>query len=161
MKRNVIDAISVGRDTLNYCRESLAIAIRLQEDRPPFTGESLAALSDAHSLAASGYLKRFEQLEDICTRMMRSILAYDRVDIAELGNLAMFDMIEKRRLIADAREWRKIRDQRNELVHEYPSKMADRANRFNVAWQLHDSLLETADSIARKLDDILDEAAND
>jgi hypothetical protein len=128
--------VFIGR-TLTRCRK---VAAGAEELMPllagvmPFDGEDIDALNLMQRTAATAFLKRFEQLQDLIARAARAIAGWTGVDAGSLTHRDIGDWLEKHALVPDAESWMVAVRLRNRLVHEYPIEEQEQVLRLNESW---------------------------
>lgn len=96
----------------------------------PATQSAYAALDKVQRTAATAILKRFEQLQDILSRLMRTALIADGIDIGAFTTRDIANRLEKLNALPDARQWSEIVRLRNRLAHEYPVGAEEQLSRL-------------------------------
>ena len=136
----------IGR-AVDQCRRLL---LGTEELRPlfgavmPFTGDDLSILSVVERAGSVAFIKRFEQLQDLLSRLVRLIAAWEGADSASMTHRDVGDWLEKRLLVDDAENWMNAVRLRNRLVHEYPILEAEQVRRLNECWALMPALQQIA-----------------
>lgn len=156
-----IEIMEDGLRTLAEGVDSLRDAVDELSEKAPFTALQMREMSRSEKFVTSAFLKRFEQLEDITARMMRTALQAAGTDTGNLQNADIGRRLERLGIIADNRAWRRVVDRRNLLAHEYPNAHEKRAQRFNGAWELADVLFTTAEAVSKELQKRLAERKSD
>ena len=115
----------------------------------PISATRLAELEAGDDISILAFLKTFEQFEDTLGRTLKTIAMIMQLgkperltprDIAfRAVALGIFD---------DPKAWADAVRVRNELAHEYPLRPDKQANQVNAAWDMCDTLFDTARAIA-------------
>lgn len=113
----------------------------------PFGGTDLDVLDLAARTAAVAFIKRFEQLQDLLTRLARAIVNFEGDDGAAMTQRDLGNWLEKRALLDDVERWMVVARLRNRLVHEYPIEEAEQVLRLNESWALAPLLYHLTDQL--------------
>lgn len=107
-------------------------ARELLEPIPNSPGE-FNRLNKVQRIATAALLKRFEQMQDLLARLMRTALLADGADISTLTARDIANRMEKLRALPDAARWSEAVRLRNRLAHEYPTSSAEQFDRLSSA----------------------------
>jgi hypothetical protein len=108
-------------------------------------------------LASTDHLTtRFSKLQDIIgSKLFPLILKEQDEDISELSYLDRLNLLEKLNFLPSAQDWRKMRDTRNHLMHEYPNDLKLMAKYFNDAMVETKKLLVYWQDLKKKIGNLL------
>ena len=133
-------------DTEAFIRHALARCRRVAEGAReleplfgsvmPFAGHDLADLQLVERTAATAFLKRFEQLQDLIGRVVRAMSGWEGEDAGAMTHRDLANWLEKRGAVHPAERWMVTVRLRNRLVHEYPIEEAEQILRLNECWSL-------------------------
>ena len=114
----------------------------------PVTALGIDRLDPGDETAVLGFIKRFEQFEDLLGRILKAISK-----IMEHGRIERLTSRDVARrawalgILADEKTWSDAVRTRNALAHDYPLDPAKRAEQVNNAWNARDTLTTTWASI--------------
>jgi hypothetical protein len=132
------------------CRKVAAGADELMplfRDAMPFAGDDLEELDLIQRTAATAFLKRFEQLQDLIARAARAIAGWTGVATGSMTHRDIANWLEKHALVTDAEAWMVAVRLRNRLVHEYPIEEEEQVLRLNESWALMPMLRTVTDTL--------------
>ena len=94
----------------------------------PFNTKTYENLNENMIEHIDQYLFRFAKLQDtIGERLFKSILLFLEEDIEGKPYMDILNKLEKISLLEDKNTWRKLRDIRNEISHQYDDNAEDMA----------------------------------
>lgn len=102
----------------------------------PFAGEDLADAELVQRTAATAFLKRFEQLQDLIGRVVRALAGWEGDDVGAMTQRDCANWLEKRSMLDAAEQWMVAVRLRNRLVHEYPIAEEEQIRRLNESWSI-------------------------
>jgi len=104
------------------------------ENIMPLDKDRYINLSDYNIKALDQFLFRFSKLQDAMgQKLFRAILIYLDEDTEGKPFIDILNMLEKLGLIDSANDWKYLRDDRNELAHNYedePEEMSEIINKL-------------------------------
>lgn len=112
----------------------------------PTTVAEFEAMSTLQRVVSTGLLKQIEQLEDGLMRTFRTILKTLGVSLKGFYPIDIANHMIELDVIDDAAAWVAVVKLRNELVHEYPFRPADR---FDRLFRAHDAIPLLRDATRR------------
>lgn len=142
-ENRLLAALVAGAEALAVTMDE-AIGL-LGED--PLTEERFASLGLIERTASAALLKRIEQLQDVLSRLFRTTLIAQDVDISNLYARDIANRMEKSGAIADAEAWMSLVKLRNRLVHEYPLTIAEQRDRVSEAMNAAPTLRAILDTL--------------
>jgi succinyl-CoA synthetase beta subunit len=102
------------------------------EDIMPLDSEKYINLNDEDIKVLDQFLFRFSKLQDAMgQRLFKTILSFLKEDIENLPFIDVLNRMEKIGLLDSANVWKELREDRNELAHNYedePDKMSETIN---------------------------------
>lgn len=117
----------------------------------PLDEKKVSNLSKEQLLLLELLTSRFAKLQDLIGRKIIDEFLLSKEDL--IDNDTMIDKInklERLAIIEDAQIWKKMRDVRNHVAHEYPDAPALTALYLNQLYDLAPKLLEILDNIKKK-----------
>lgn len=130
----IIEICDTHLKRVNYAKSQL-------EDLFPLDKESYKSLSDADITLIDQMIYRFTKLQDTMGRkLFPQALKSLGEDYSERPFIDILNRLEKLELIPDHQQWIMMREVRNQLSHEYPSKP--------------DETIEGLNSLYKKISDI-------
>lgn len=99
----------------------------------PVSPAEFEKLDKVQRIAAAALLKRFEQLQDLLARLLRTALLADGADISAMTARDIANRMEKLGALPDAAQWSQVVRLRNRLAHEYPVSRLEQFNRLSSA----------------------------
>ncbi|WOG27210.1 hypothetical protein [Endozoicomonas sp. 8E] len=112
----------------------------------PLTAQAIKSEDEALFEKIDAFRIRFADLQDcIGNKLFRNLL---RMEDEEGLNMAdTLSRMEKRHILNTADRWRKMREIRNALSHDYPEAESQRAEALNMAWVVAPELIEITEQI--------------
>ncbi len=108
----------------------------------PLTKEKFINLSDDEVEHIDQFLFRFAKLQDAMgQKLFKSILLYLNEDIEAKPFIDILNMMEKLHLLESALEWKKLRDNRDELSHNYEDEPEEMSESINILYDKKDMLI--------------------
>ncbi|ACX95104.1 hypothetical protein [Halothiobacillus neapolitanus] len=99
----------------------------------PLDEQKYIALTDDEVEHIDQFLFRFSKLQDsMGQKLFKSILMFLEEDVEDKPFIDILNQLEKLHLIESANDWRTLREDRNELAHQYenePEPMSAAINR--------------------------------
>ena len=100
----------------------------------PLDKDKYINLTDIEVQAIDQFLFRFSKLQDtIGNKLFKAFLLYLEEDVETLPFIDILNKMEKLNILQSVEEWRKLRDIRNELSHNYddePEEMSISINKI-------------------------------
>jgi len=100
----------------------------------PLNKERYINLNDEEIKVLDQFLFRFSKLQDAMgQKLFKTMLNFLKEDIEGKPFIDILNMMEKLQLIDSANEWKELRDDRNELSHNYedePEEMSEIINKL-------------------------------
>ncbi len=107
----------------------------------PLTEDRYARLNDEEVKVVDQFLFRFSKLQDaIGEKLFRAILILLEEPVEGVPFLDILNRMEKLELIEEARVWRELRYDRNELAHNYEEDADEAARVINSLYDKRDLL---------------------
>jgi hypothetical protein len=127
-------ALAAIVEAVRRLERNLELSLAEMSAMGPVTAGLVDNATRAQHKDIQAFLKTFEQLQDLtANRLIRAILVDLAIDTTGWSARDAFDKMESLGALQDAREFRKIAQLRNRLVHEYPMSSDRRAQRINDA----------------------------
>jgi hypothetical protein len=137
------DALRSVRSLVASSRETLTLIGQVPADEGAF-----ASLTAVERVATTAALKQFEQLEGALNGLFRGILRALGVRLKGLYPLDVGHRIEELGIVDAAGDWLAAVKLRNELVHDYPDRPAERLVRLGAAIATFPFLFDAAQRAA-------------
>jgi len=100
-------------------------------------------LSDEEVEHIDQFLFRFAKLQDSMGRkLFKNILLYLGEDVSEEPFIDILNRLEKINLLSSANFWRELRNDRNELAHNYEDNPEEMSESINRLYEKKDKLIE-------------------
>ncbi|NPA60460.1 MAG: hypothetical protein GXO30_08415 [Epsilonproteobacteria bacterium] len=100
----------------------------------PLNKSKYTNLSDDKVANIDQFLFRFAKLQDVVgQKLFKTVLLFLKEDIEGKPFIDILNLMEKLYLLEDANIWKQLRDDRNELAHNYedePEQMSETINRL-------------------------------
>ena len=109
----------------------------------PVADDDLDDLPLLERVASVAMLKRYEQLQDMLGRLLRSYLSWELEDVQAMTRRDQANQLERLGVVEDADEWIGAAELRNRLVHEYPIDEGEQRDRINDTWIAIERLTNT------------------
>ena len=107
----------------------------------PLDGEKYTTLSDMQVRIIDQFLFRFSKLQDAMgQKLFRRVLSFLGEEVEGVVFVDLLNIMEKLGLIHSAQRWRKLREQRNLLAHEYEDDPESISIAINMIYESHDEL---------------------
>lgn len=128
--------------------------LRLSLDRLstlfPLTAAGIPPGDSQAAEAVDAFQKRFETLQDtLANPVFRAVVAAEFAEAKVQTLRDVLNLMEKLGVIDRVADWDLIRQARNRLAHEYPTRPDRQAAQLNDAWTLAPRLLDTLDRVER------------
>ncbi len=109
----------------------------------PLSAPRYEKLSDEEIEAIDQYLFRFAKLQDtLGQRLFRVIVSEYVEDINQLTFLDILNQLEKIGILKDVNIWKRLRDIRNNISHQYDDEPQEMAEALNSVFAYRDELLD-------------------
>lgn len=119
----------------------------------PLSAQRYEKLSDDEIEAIDQYLFRFAKLQDALGMRLFKIIVSEYVDtINELTFLDILNHLEKIGILEDVNVWKRLRDIRNDISHQYDDEPQEMAQALNNIFAYKDELLEIFERIVAKVE---------
>jgi len=119
----------------------------------PLSAQRYEKLSDDEIEAIDQYLFRFSKLQDTLGMRLFKMIVSEYVDtINELTFLDILNHLEKIGILEDVNVWKRLRDIRNDISHQYDDEPQEMAQALNNIFAYKDELLKIFERIARKVE---------
>jgi hypothetical protein len=116
----------------------------------PLSASRYESLSDEEVEAIDQYLFRFAKLQDtLGTKLFRIIVSEYVDNIEQLTFLDILNRLEKIGILGSVNVWKRLRDIRNDIAHQYDDEPQEMAEVLNNIFAYKDDLL----GIFKKIDD--------
>ena len=116
----------------------------------PISAPRYQSLSDDEIGAIDQYLFRFAKLQDtLGNRLFRLIVSEYEDNINQLTFIDILNRLEKIGVLDDVNIWRKLRDIRNDISHQYDDEPQEMAEALNNIFAYKSELLKIFDKIER------------
>jgi predicted nucleotidyltransferase len=114
----------------------------------PLSASKYEQLSDAQIETIDQYLFRFAKLQDtIGDKLFRMIAAEYTDNIEALTLIDILNKLEKINILQDVNVWKKLRNIRNNIAHQYDDEPEEMAQALNDIFAYKDELLNVFDNI--------------
>jgi hypothetical protein len=128
--------------------DNLASSLRRLEKMFPLSADRLGTLDEDEKDRLDAFRVRFSDLQDVPGgKLFRSVLLAEEEESGSM--LDTLDRMEKRGIIRTVDDWRRLRDARNLLTHEYPRLAEEQAEALNTAYRDATALIGTLDALVR------------
>ena len=98
----------------------------------PLTKEKYINLTDEEIKSIDQFLFRFSKLQDAMgQKLFRVILIFLNEDIEAKPFIDILNLMEKLHLLDSANDWKELRDDRNELAHNYEYELDEMSKSIN------------------------------
>ncbi len=119
---NDVSRMQMIIDECNIHAERLEMAYTHLLPLFPFTEEKLAKISDIDFGFLEVLIGRFAKLQDtLGAKMFPQVAGMVEQGFERRTFIDVLNLLEKENLLNDAKEWKAMRDFRNQLTHEYPN----------------------------------------
>jgi len=111
----------------------------------PLDAEKYITLTKDEVQALDQFLFRFSKLQDaVGQKLFKQILILHQDDNLLVENMPFLDILNKleRVGVLDVESWRRLRDSRNELAHNYDDEPNEMAEAINKIYREKDKLVE-------------------
>lgn len=126
----------------------ILIAIDHIKGKIPVTAEKINHLTHQELSFFELYASRFSKLQDFMgSNLFTAVLENTGEETETLTFIDKLNKLEKLQIIKNANEWKKMRNIRNILSHEYPDRPEITADIFNTAFACGPMLLETLEQV--------------
>ena len=126
-------------------------ALKGLEQRLPFDANKLQSLTEHEFLLTELLVNRFSKLQDLIgTKIIDAFLTIKEEMIENLTMIDKLNKLERFGIIDHVATWRKMREVRNHLAHEYPSIPEITADYLNQLVMLSQELLKILKTIKEK-----------
>ncbi len=113
----------------------------------PLTKKKYINLADEDVKSIDQFLFRFSKLQDAMgQKLFRIILIFLNEDVEGKPFIDILNMMEKIHLLDSANDWKELRDDRNELAHNYedePEEMSESINKLYTKRVLLESIYKS------------------
>jgi len=141
-----------------YLNEGSKHKIRIEKsyakvkDIFPISAPRYKSLSDNEVEAIDQYLFRFAKLQDtLGTKLFKLIVSEYEDNIDRLTFLDILNRLEKIGILEDVAIWKKLRDIRNDISHQYDDEPQEMAEALNNIFAYKDELLSIFSKIQERL----------
>jgi hypothetical protein len=107
------------------------------------TGKPLSTLTPEESETLAAFRMRFSEYQEHLGKLLRAIAQEEEIEITGFSDVLAF--AEKAEIVASADDWKKARDVRNQINHEYEENesilaplIAEMANCVPALFAIHD-----------------------
>ena len=108
----------------------------------PLSAPRYESLSDEEVEAIDQYLFRFAKLQDTLGQRLFKIIVSEYVEnIHQLTFLDILNQLEKIGILKDVNTWKRLRDIRNNISHQYDDEPQEMAEALNSVFAYKDELL--------------------
>ena len=119
----------------------------------PLSAQRYEKLSDNEIEAIDQYLFRFAKLQDTLGIRLFKMIVSEYVDnVNELTFLDILNHLEKIDILEDVNVWKRLRDIRNDISHQYDDEPQEMAEALNNIFAYKDELLEIFEKIVGKVE---------
>ena len=102
----------------------------------PLNKEKYLKLTEDDIQSLDQFLFRFSKLQDTMgQKLFKTILLFLNEDIEGKPFIDILNLMEKLTLIDDANEWKCLRDDRNELAHNYEDEPEEMSESINIIYE--------------------------
>ncbi len=116
----------------------------------PLSAPRYKNLSDDEVEAIDQYLFRFSKLQDtLGQRVFKLIVSEYEENIETLTFIDILNRLEKIGILEDANIWKKLRDVRNDIAHQYDDEPQQMAEALNNIFAYRNELLNIFDNIEK------------
>ncbi|MBS0286791.1 MAG: hypothetical protein JSR17_05810 [Proteobacteria bacterium] len=131
--------------------ERLKYAVQHLKELFPLKVDSLGELSMERLSIIELMISRFSKLQDyVGSQVFNYILTNSGENTDEMTFIDKLNKLEKLRIIESADEWKKMRQLRNHLTHEYPDHPEITVHFLNQTFDFSNRLLEAYKQIVKK-----------
>ena len=110
----------------------------------PLNEEKYTTLSDTQVRIIDQFLFRFSKLQDAMgQKLFKRVLSFLGEETEGVAFIDLLNSMEKLGLIHSAQRWRKLREQRNLLAHEYEDDPESISVAITMVYEAHDELKST------------------
>lgn len=119
----------------------------------PLSAQRYEKLSDDEIEAIDQYLFRFAKLQDTLGMRLFKMIVSEYVDnVDELTFLDILNHLEKIGILEDVNVWKRLRDIRNDISHQYDDEPQEMAEALNNIFAYKNELLEIFERIVAKVE---------
>ena len=123
----------------------------------PLDKEKYITLSDDNIGVIDQFLFRFAKLQDAMgQKLFKTSLLFLKEDIEGKPFIDILNLMEKLTLLEDAKTWRELREDRNELAHNYEDEPEQMSTTINKLYEKKDLLIDIYKKIKDYMKDRLD-----
>jgi len=123
----------------------------------PLDKEKYITLSDDNIGVIDQFLFRFAKLQDAMgQKLFKTSLLFLKEDIEGKPFIDILNLMEKLTLLEDAKIWRKLREDRKELAHNYEDEPEQMSITINKLYEKKDLLIDIYKKIKDYMKDRLD-----
>jgi len=109
----------------------------------PLDSKAYQNLSDDEIGYIDQFLFRFAKLQDaIGQKLFKTILLFLKEDIEGKPFIDILNILEKLNLLDDANVWKQLRDDRNELAHNYEDEPEQMSETINILFNKKETLIQ-------------------
>lgn len=109
----------------------------------PLDEQKYSALTDDEVEHIDQFLFRFSKLQDsIGQKLFKAMLIYLEEDVEEKPFIDILNQLEKLHLLESASDWRKLREDRNELAHQYENEPEQMSAAINRVYERREMLVD-------------------
>ena len=120
----------------------------------PLDSKSYQSLSDDEVGYIDQFLFRFAKLQDaIGQKLFKTILLFLKEDIEGKPFIDILNILEKLNLLDDANVWKQLRDDRNELAHNYEDEPEQMSETINILFNKKETLIQIYGHIKQYYDE--------
>jgi len=114
----------------------------------PLNKDKFIDLNDDEVEHIDQFLFRFAKLQDsVGQKLFKTILLYLNEEIEGKPFIDILNLMEKLHLLDSANEWRELRDDRNELAHNYEDEPEEMSITINKLYRKKDTLIHIYQNI--------------
>ena len=123
-------------------------AVKKMSNFMPLDTDKYIKLTDAEVEPIDQFLFRFAKLQDVVgQKLFKTVLIFLDEDIEGKPFIDILNLMEKLGLLESAYTWRELRDDRNELAHNYEDDSEAMSETINKLYEKKDLLIEIYQNI--------------
>lgn len=148
------DVLNAILTTAKIHESRLQAVMTILRDKVPLNQRDVSAFTMEDYLHWDMFVLRFSKLQDLMgTKLFKVFLEYIGQPTETYTLIDCLHILEKLQIVANAQDWKDVREMRNHLSHEYPNAPELTALYLNQAYNLAPKLIK----VLRNLENFIKE----
>ena len=153
---NTKDRLESGQKVCTLHASRLDAALQALKKYIPFKIETLDSFTTENIAMLDMLTSRFAKLQDtIGAQIFPALLTALEEDTAQKSFLDILNRLEKLEILPSTQYWRKLREVRNHITHEYPGHPEIMIKNLNTSIAYIEQLLQFWEKLDKKVSDVL------